>query len=230
MGLKDKLINVTKNVVDGSKDAVTEKNELRKRQKVEPVVHLNVSSKKTISLRKKENGYLYIDNDHKKNLVITNYFWNGPTYEIQTHSVTTGTTKKKGKAGRVVLGAAAGAVINPVGAVVGAAAGAASRGKSTKNEVTNGTQRQVERPANATLVLRNEATGKEETLTFRCLSATNQYILSTFLKSQNDDNIFIENNNDYDPYEEVKKVKELLDMGIITEEKFNQKKKELLNL
>jgi len=33
-----------------------------------------------------------------------------------------------------------------------------------------------------------------------------------------------------DPYEEVKKLKELLDMGIVTEEEFQKKKKELLNL
>ena len=34
----------------------------------------------------------------------------------------------------------------------------------------------------------------------------------------------------YDPYEEVKKLKELLDMGIVTEEEFQKKKKELLKL
>lgn len=33
-----------------------------------------------------------------------------------------------------------------------------------------------------------------------------------------------------DPYEEVKKLKELLDMGIVTEEEFQKKKKELLQL
>lgn len=33
-----------------------------------------------------------------------------------------------------------------------------------------------------------------------------------------------------DPYEEVKKLKELLDMGILTEEEFQAKKKELLGL
>ena len=33
-----------------------------------------------------------------------------------------------------------------------------------------------------------------------------------------------------DPYEEIKKLKELLDMGIISEEEFAMKKKELLNL
>ncbi|MBQ9027553.1 MAG: SHOCT domain-containing protein [Lachnospiraceae bacterium] len=33
-----------------------------------------------------------------------------------------------------------------------------------------------------------------------------------------------------DPYEEVKKLKELLDMGIVTEEEFQKKKKELLGL
>lgn len=33
-----------------------------------------------------------------------------------------------------------------------------------------------------------------------------------------------------DPYEEVKKLKELLDMGILTDEEFQKKKKELLHL
>ena len=33
-----------------------------------------------------------------------------------------------------------------------------------------------------------------------------------------------------DPYEELKKLKELLDMGIVTEEEFNAKKKQLLDL
>ncbi len=42
-----------------------------------------------------------------------------------------------------------------------------------------------------------------------------------------------ENNNKAtpsDPYEELKKLKELLDMGIITQEEFDQKKRQLLNL
>lgn len=38
------------------------------------------------------------------------------------------------------------------------------------------------------------------------------------------------NTNKVDPYEEVKKLKTLLDEGIITEEEFNKKKKELLGL
>ena len=33
-----------------------------------------------------------------------------------------------------------------------------------------------------------------------------------------------------DPYEEIKKLKELLDIGIISKEEFDLKKKELLNL
>ena len=38
------------------------------------------------------------------------------------------------------------------------------------------------------------------------------------------------NTNKVDPYEEIKKLKILLDEGIITEEEFNKKKKELLGL
>ena len=37
-------------------------------------------------------------------------------------------------------------------------------------------------------------------------------------------------NNTSNPYEEVKQLKELLDMGIITQEEFDLKKKELLKL
>lgn len=44
------------------------------------------------------------------------------------------------------------------------------------------------------------------------------------------DNISVEQKNDADPYEEIKKVKELLDMGIITQEEFDEKKKQLLGL
>ena len=34
----------------------------------------------------------------------------------------------------------------------------------------------------------------------------------------------------YNPYEEIKKLKDLLDNGIITQEEFEQKKKQLLDL
>lgn len=39
-----------------------------------------------------------------------------------------------------------------------------------------------------------------------------------------------ESSNESIPYEAIKQLKELYDMGAITEEEFNQKKKELLNL
>lgn len=47
-------------------------------------------------------------------------------------------------------------------------------------------------------------------------------------KSEQENNIKTENKND--SYEELKKLKELLDMGIISQEEFDKKKKELLNL
>ena len=37
-------------------------------------------------------------------------------------------------------------------------------------------------------------------------------------------------NNRVDPYEQVKKLKQLLDMGIISQEEYEQKKKKLLDL
>lgn len=54
-------------------------------------------------------------------------------------------------------------------------------------------------------------------------------------KKETEDNIQVEKNmeqNDTvtDPYEELKKLKELMDMGIISQEEFDTKKKELLDL
>ncbi|NAT20652.1 hypothetical protein DC087_16340 [Clostridioides difficile] len=45
-----------------------------------------------------------------------------------------------------------------------------------------------------------------------------------------DANNIADKNNVIDPLEKIKTLKELLDMGAITEEEFNAKKKELLNL
>lgn len=53
--------------------------------------------------------------------------------------------------------------------------------------------------------------------------------LESLIYSENTDEI-IKDTTSLDPYEEVKKAKELLDMGIISEEEFEIKKKELLKL
>lgn len=51
--------------------------------------------------------------------------------------------------------------------------------------------------------------------------------ISSMFKKDNKKN---ENESKLDPYDEVKKLKELLDIGVITEEEFEKKKKALLNL
>ena len=40
----------------------------------------------------------------------------------------------------------------------------------------------------------------------------------------------MQDNTTLDPYEEIKKLKELLDIEAITQEEYDKKKKELLNL
>lgn len=62
-----------------------------------------------------------------------------------------------------------------------------------------------------------------ETIYSRLYSAFSNY------KKQNKDNEKLESKSQ-NPYEELKKIKELLDLGIITQEEFDVKKKELLNL
>lgn len=53
---------------------------------------------------------------------------------------------------------------------------------------------------------------------------------SNYLKRNNIQNTSEKQLSASDPYEELKKVKELLDMNVISQEEFNKKKKELLGL
>ena len=48
--------------------------------------------------------------------------------------------------------------------------------------------------------------------------------------TKKEENNIPQENNTNDPIEEVKRLKELLDMGILFQEEFDKKKKELLNL
>lgn len=50
------------------------------------------------------------------------------------------------------------------------------------------------------------------------------------IKNKAESYINDQNSNPNDPFEEIKKYKELLDLGIITEEEFQTKKNELLDL
>lgn len=53
---------------------------------------------------------------------------------------------------------------------------------------------------------------------------------NSVVQQKPDDAVIVEVTDAIDPYDEIKKLKELLDLGIVSEEEFNQKKNELLGL
>ncbi|MFV0396243.1 MAG: SHOCT domain-containing protein [Coprobacillaceae bacterium] len=181
-------------------------------------------------------GYYYFGkkdiNSVKYKLI--GFDWDGPLYEEIQETVTTGKDKKKGRLGRTLLG---GAVLGPVGAI----AGAAGSRKTDVNRKSITTTRQVEKKASAILHFVTAEANEPFDIKFNCDSSLANKVRGLRMHKISSQEKIIdphtiskdsqsESSSSFDPYEEVKKAKELMDMGIITEDEFNQKKKELLNL
>lgn len=142
-------------------------------------------------------------------------------------------TKKNGKSGRVVLGGVIGTMLLPgVGSFIGASAGALGKGKSntihsggvTSNVVNSSTSKDIEEKSETFISLKNISS--KQTISLTVKTDTNDYqklksfsIVKTVANEEKVEN---------DIFEELKKYKELMDLGIISDEEFNNKKKELL--
>lgn len=192
-------------------------------------------------LKQDEQGRIFFNDKNPVFFDLISYEFNGPLYKNVTESRTKGEnkvtgeekTKKKGKAGKIIGGAIIGSLFTPLGSLVGAAAGAGSKGKSkTKKNLTTNintlskeTHKQVEIPSTATIKLRNIQTNEEVNLLIVCDSLINAK-LSNFTVKQFD--TAEETSDGY--ITELKKLKELLDLDIITQEEFELKKTNLLDL
>lgn len=180
---------------------------------------------------------------------LVSYEWSGPQYNTITKSNTSGTEIKKGKAGKIGVGAVAGTLLAPgIGTAVGAAMGAGSKGKKNIQSNTTSVSQQLEIPTPATLKLKNMGTGEIFGLTFNCTTQLDAKIRAFNFDTEassipdptpeplpewhapGEDPAPQVSAPSTDPYEEVKKLKELLDMDVITREEFDIKKKQLLNI
>lgn len=177
----------------------------------------------------KSDGTIYFDGDDTTIYKIIEFSWSGPQYKTITTSHTEGSevgkTKRKGR----FLGAAVGTVLLPgVGTVIGAAHGTGNK-KSKTNSFSNTitTDHQSEVVSQGNIKLRNVDTDNEIVLSISCLSNLADKVSALVCEQPS-----AAKDTQYsgDPYEEVKKAKELFDMGIITQEEFNFKKKQLLDL
>lgn len=193
--------------------------------------------KQNATLRQKNDGNTYFEYDTEHLYRIVHYEWQGPLHEMVMTANTTGasnsTTTKKGKSGRIAIGAIIGTILFPVvGTVVGAAVGAGGKGKwntqNTNQSTTQQINKQVEENSTAILKFQNIITGVVYSSTIVCNTNINS-LIQCFQIDKNQ-SISTVSKNATDALKGVKALKELLDMGAITVEEFEIKKKQILEL
>ena len=211
-----------------------------------------------VEMKQNEKGIIYF-NKNPIFFEYLEYTFDGPVYNTVVDSrqdgvsSTNGKTKskQKGKSGRVVGGAILGTLLFPgVGTVVGAYAGGKGKGKRNgeSNSVTKNssqltkTKRQVEVPSTATIKFKNIKTSEVFSIQIVCDSLKNVQLMNfkvkktkvtkpkvTKPKVTKPENIVIIDESK-SLFTQIKEYKELLDLDIISQEEFNKKKTELLNL
>lgn len=238
MGLMDNLVNAAKNELENSKAKAAKQSECARDRSTSIIMtfgykELGISN--NAILRQKAGGETYFNYDDSTLYKIIGYEWNGPTYEIMTTSNTKGSgnseTTKKGKSGKMATGALIGTVLFPgVGTVVGAAIGAGGKGKSktqsTNESSTQQVQKQVEKNNTAILKLQRINDGVIFSVTIVCNSNIDSQIRCYNIEKEA--SVSSTSKEMTDALKGIKALKELLDMGAITQEEFESKKKQLL--
>ena len=191
--------------------------------------HIHVSSKTTMYQR--QDGTVYFDKNVNEAYILLNYWWNGPRFDMVTKTVTTTNTKSKtkGKTGRIAGGAVVGTLLMPgIGTAVGAAAGAGGRKKSKSYSTTinSDMQHSQELDTPATLRLKNIYTNEYISIVISCNTVIDSKIKCfRFMPEQSKPELV---KDTADSLKGIKALKELLDMGAITQEEFETKKRQLL--
>lgn len=178
--------------------------------------------------------------------------FNGPTYKTVFDRKTSGNsitdsesdTVKKGKSGRVTAGALIGTAIFPgVGTVVGAYAGSKGKDKKKKkrrsetehNSKTSETTKEVEMKSLAKIVLYRISDQRTITLTLDAYTKDYNELLSLQIhepdftetsNSENDETTVSRG----DAIAKLKEMKELLDLGILSKDEFEEKKSMYMDL
>lgn len=180
-------------------------------------------------------GYIWFDDDHKWFVLPQGTF----NYKIDKCYVfkyedllnfevlEDGTTITKGGLGKAVVG---GAIFGLAGAIAG---GTSKKTKQVCNKLQiKVTTKNIDRPIIYITLINSET--KKSGFIYNQAEKSVQEILSKFQiivnELEEEKKIKKDSNNAISPTDEIKKYKELLDMGAISEEEFNEKKKELLNL
>lgn len=187
-----------------------------------------------ISFTQQDDGYIVIGKLPSK-YEILEYNWDGAEYENVSTTTNTSQTKGKNKekekrTGRVT-GAVVGTLLLPgVGTLAGAALGTGKKSKGKDKSKTIGntvtSDKEVEVDSHATMKLRNVDTGEVFVIGFLCNTKIDVQLQNFNISKQSASPESV--NEQKSSVQLLKEYKELWDMGVITEEEFMQKKKELL--
>lgn len=180
----------------------------------------------------RQDGTIYFNNNRNDQFLLIDYQWSGPHYETNISSETNvnGQEVTKGKGGRMAAGAVIGTMLFPgVGTAVGAAIGAGGKKKKNKNEkaATNSVQRQTEVLTPATLRFKDKVTGNQFSIVIGCNTYVDSQIRGFRMFAEQ--SVRTVSKDATDALNGIKALKELLDMGAITQEEFDNKKAQLLN-
>ena len=189
-----------------------------------------------------ERGYYYFSNSKElagERYYLVGFDWAGPQYKVTSTTVTTGQDKQKGKKASTLGGAAIGSLMGPVGTMVGAAVGASGKKKTDINRKseTTSTQEELDTTAYLIFIEKDDKRIKKDAITCNSTIAkeVNSLTFTSEATALGTDEITTEpqleiTDSQVSVADEIRKFKELLDEGIISQEDFDAKKKELLGL
>lgn len=243
MGFGDLFKNATNKATDLVKDEFDKQLKIRhfqaeqaNMQKVTVQIHSGfqlVHAPSTSTMFQRQDGTVYFGNNYKDKFLFIDYNWGGPRFETITSSTTNTSSQEvtKGKSGKMAAGAIIGSAVLPgIGTAVGAAIGAGGKKKKHTNSQssTNSVQQQNEVLTPATLKFKNIDTNDIFSIVIGCNTLIDSQIKGFRLSKEQ--SVHDISKDTTDALKGIKALKELLDMGAITQEEFEQKKQNLLNL
>ena len=229
----------TTEIAKAELEKAQEKRELIAEQKTQTHVDMTITNggnqiqcAGNTSMYQRSDGSIYFNQNVNDNFTLLEYLWNGPKYQHITDTVsnTSGTEKTKGKSGKMAAGAVIGTMLFPgVGTAVGAAIGAGGKKKkqSSSSTVSSSTSQTIEELTPATIKLKNNNTGDYISLVIACNTIIDSQIKC--FRFFPESTTHSASANTVDALKGIKALKELLDMGAITQDEFEQKKKQLLD-
>lgn len=219
-------------LMNRGKEKIVDMNEVRKKRASEEHIPI-ITNRGKMEISIQTDNYLYLNKDDSVLYEMVRCEWSGPKYKTITKSETKGAKEGKTKRKGRLTGALVGSIIVPgAGTLVGAMVGTGNKKqKGSMHSSTITYDEQVEEEAPGYVKLRNIDTNEHFVIQFICKNETyNKISALSSLQPTFEQTQFIEQQQEYDPYEELKKAKELLDLGIISFEEFETKKKQILGL